>query len=323
MKSRFLINMASLVASLALSTCALADVFPARPVKIIVPYTSGDAPDVLARLIGQKVAERLGQPVVIDNRPGASGQMGLDAVARSAPDGYTVGVGFVTNLALAPHTYRKIPYDPVKDFSPVALAATQTFALVSRTDAPYRTVDEMVRWAKANPEKLTLGMSSTGGLPQMAFEQLARMTAFKFVGVPYKGNGPMINDLVGGRIDVSFISYAASAALIDGGRLRLLGLSSPARDPKLPDLPTIGESVKGYTMMGWIGFVAPAGTPAEAVRRLNQELNAALQLPEVQKTMATLGFHPVRESPDYFGAFLKSENEKFGRLVREIGYQPE
>ena len=181
MKARLIVGLAALCALLSLSPYAMAQAYPNRPIKIIVPYTPGDGPDVIARLIGNKISERLGQPVLIDNKAGASGQIGLDMTAKSPPDGYTLGVGLVTNLALAPHAYKSVPYDVLKDFAPVALGAINYLALVARPDAPFKNVSEMIQWAKANPGKMTIGTTSTGGLPHMSFELLAFMSGFKFL----------------------------------------------------------------------------------------------------------------------------------------------
>lgn len=324
MKRRWIAAAALAVPLLGTAAFALAaDAFPSRPIRIIVPYTPGDGPDVIARLVGQKISEKLGQPVIVDNKPGASGQIGLEQTAKAPPDGYTLGVGLVTNMALAPATYKTLPYDPVKGLAPVALGAINYLALVARPDAPFKTVPEMIQWAKANPGKMTIGTTSQGGLPHMSFELLAYMTGFKFTNVPYKGNGPVMTDLMGGRLDLAVTSYTSVAPLIDQGKLRLLGITHPARDPALPNLPAIGEFVKGYAAPGWFGFVAPAGTPPEVVNRLNAAINDAIRLPDVQKTMNTLGLIPSPETPEAFGSLIRSDNEKFGKLVKDIGYQPQ
>ena len=302
---------------------AMAQAYPSRPIKIIVPYTPGDGPDVIARLIGDKVAERLGQPVVIDNKPGASAQIGPTLTAKAPPDGYTLGVVLVTNLALAAHTYKNLPYDPLKDFTPVALGAINYLSVVARPDAPFNNTAEMIAWAKAHPGKMTIGTTSNGGLPHMSFELLASMSGFTFLNIPYKGNGPVVTDLTGGRLDLGVTSYTSVAALVEAGKLKLIGITYPTRDPKLPNLPTIGETVKGYAAPGWFGFVAPAGTPPDIVKKLNDEINRAIGLPEVQKTMGTLGLIPKTGTPEEFGNLIKSDSEKFGKLVKDIGYQPQ
>jgi tripartite-type tricarboxylate transporter receptor subunit TctC len=323
MKAKLIAGLAAAFALLSPLTSVQAQGYPNKPIKIIVPYTPGDGPDVIARLVGSKISERLGQPVVIDNKAGASGQIGLDLTAKSPPDGYTLGVALVTNLALAPSAYKSIPYDTLKDFAPVALGAINYLALVARPDAPFKNVAEMIQWAKANPGKMTIGTTSTGGLPHMSFEMLAHMSGFKFLNVPYKGNGPVVTDLTGGRLDLGVTSYTSVAGLVDSGKLRLLGITNPVRDPALPNLPTIGETVKGYAAPGWFGFVAPAGTPPEIVNKLNEEINRAIKLPDVQKTMGTLGLIPQTGSPEDFAKLIKAENEKFAKLVKDIGYVPQ
>jgi tripartite-type tricarboxylate transporter receptor subunit TctC len=261
--------------------------------------------------------------VIVENKPGGSGQIGMDMTAKAPPDGYTLGVGLVTNLALAPHAYKSIPYDPLKDLTPVALGAINYLALVARPNAPFNNVTEMIKWAKDNPGKMTIGTTSTGGLPHMSFEMLAHESGFKFLNVPYKGNGPVVQDLTGGRLDLGVTSYTSVAALVEAGKLKLLGITNPERDAKLPNLPTIGEFVKGYAAPGWFGFVAPAGTPPDVVKKLNEEINRAIEQPDVQKTMGTLGLIPKTGSPEDFGKLLKSENAKFAKLVKDIGYQPQ
>jgi len=323
MKAKLIASLAMLFALCSMAGSALAQAYPTRPIKIIVPYTPGDGPDVIARLIGDKISQRLGQPIVVDNKAGASGQIGLDMTAKAPPDGYTLGVVLVTNMALAPYAYKSIPYDPLKDFAPVALGAINYLALVARPDAPFKDIPEMIQWAKANPGKMTIGTTSTGGLPHMSFELLAHMAGFKFLNVPYKGNGPVVTDLTGGRLDLGVTSYTSVAALVESGKLKLLGITNPTRDPKLPNLPTIGEYVKGYEAPGWFGFVAPAGTSPEIVKKLNDEINRAINLPDVQKTMGTLGLIPKTGSPEDFANLIKSENEKFAKLVKDIGYQPQ
>lgn len=300
-----------------------AETFPSKPIRIIVPFASGGATDFLARAVGGKLAERLGQPVVVENKAGASGQIGLLAAAQSPPDGYTIGVGAVTNLSLAPHTYAKLPYDPLKSFAPVALAATNYLALVARPDAPFRTVPEMVQWAKDNPGKLNVGMSGVGNLPHLAFEALAQAAGFTFVNVPYPGDARSLADLMGGQVDVSFTAYTSAATQASAGNLRLLGISSPARDPDLPALPTIGESVKGFAALGWFGFVVPAKTPPNVVDKLNREINFALELPDLQKSLRALGLTPAPRSPEQFGKLIRLDSEKFGKLASAIQFRPQ
>ena len=322
MKAKLIVGLFIVLAQALPLSQAYAEKFPVRPMTIIVPYTPGDGPDVMARLIGEKISQSLGQPVVIENRAGASGQIGLSMTARAEPDGYTLGLGLVTNLALAPYAYKSVPYDPLKDFAPVALAAQNYLALVSRPNAPFKTVPEMIEWAKTHPDKLTIGTTSVGGLPHMSFELLAHMSGFTFLNVPYKGNSAVITDLTGGRTDLGVTSYTSVAPMLQAGNMHLLGITYPTPDPELPELPTISQSVDGYSSVGWFAFVAPAGTPDTIVNRLNEAINEALKESDLQEKMKTLGLIPVMESPEYFADFLKSENAKFKKLVEDIDYEP-
>jgi len=327
MKMKFPGGVAAMIvasfASLFVAGPAAADDYPSRPITIICPYTPGDGPDVIARLIGAELSQRLGKPVIIENRAGASGQIGMGMTAKAPPDGYTLGVGLVTNLSLAKHAYKALPYDPLKDLTPVALATINYLAMVARPDSPFKTVTEMIAWAKANPGKLKVGTTSLGGLPHMSFEQLAYMTGIQFTNIPYKGNGAIVADLIGGRLDLTITSYTSLAAQIESGQLHLLGITYGHRDPKLPNLPTIGESVPGYESDGWFGFLAPAGTPKPIVDKLNAEINRALKQPKMLQTLSALGLIPVTESPEYFGQLMQREDQKFAKLVKDIGYQPQ
>jgi len=323
-KNACLLGAAALAAAVLSASPAMAGGFPDKPVTLIVPYPPGDGTDVVARLIGAEIGQRLGQPIVIENKAGAGGQIGLGLTAKAAPDGYTLGVAQVSNMALAPHTYKNLPYDPLKDFTPVAMVSSNYLALITRPDAPFKTVPEMIQWAKAHPNTLTLGTTGTAGLQHMSFAMLAQKAGdITFMNVPYKGNSTVIGDLVGGRIDLAFPSYTAAAPLIANGSVRLLGITNPVRDPKLKDLPTLGESVKDYGSVGWFGFVAPAGTPQAIVARLNGEINRAVRQPRVQEAMSSMGLQPVTESPAFFGKLIETENLKFARLVKDIGYEPQ
>ncbi|ANN80202.1 hypothetical protein BAU07_03350 [Bordetella flabilis] len=316
--------MAALTAALPLTAPTWADNYPNRPITIIVPFPPGDGTDLVARLIGAEIGAQLGQAVVIENKPGATGQLGLAMTAKASPNGYTLGVAQVANMALAPSTYRNLPYHPLKDFVPVAMLSTNYLAVVTRPDAPFKTVSEMTQWAKAHPDTLTLGTTGTAGLQHLSFALLAKESnGFTFTNVPYKGNGAVMTDLVGGRIDVAFPSYTAAAPLIASGQIRLLGITNPGRDARLKDLPTVGESVPGYGAVGWYGIVAPAGTPPAIVKRLNAEINRATRQPRIQDALHAMGLQPVTESPEYFGQLIDAESQKFAALVKDIGYEPQ
>jgi tripartite-type tricarboxylate transporter receptor subunit TctC len=302
---------------------AQAQPYPSRPIKVIVPFPPGDAADIMARLIGPKVSERLGQPMVVENRPGASGQLGMGLLKDAPADGYTIGVGQGGNLVVAPHTYKKIPYDPLKDFAPVALLATNYLAVVANPNVPFQSAAEMVAWAKANPGKLTLATNGEGGFPHLAFENLAAMGGFKFQHVPYKGASQIVTDVMGGQVQLGIGAYTSLSPHVNSGRVRLIAVTNPVRVPNKPELPIFADAVAGYDSRGWFGYVAPAATPREIVARLNQEINRAMRLPDVADKMVTAGLIIVTEPPEYFGEVLKSDYAKYGKLVRDIGFTPQ
>ena len=296
--------------------------YPVKPIRVIVPYPAAETGDTIARLIGQKLTERLGQQVIVDNRAGASGQIGLELAARAAPDGYTLAVGQVGNLALAPHTYKTVTYDSIRDFAPVALIAINYLALVVNPSAPYKTVSEMIAWAKANPGKLSFASNGEGGLPHLSFELLRMQAGFTYVHVPYKGSAQIVNDLMGGQINAAMASYTSMSPLARAGKIRLLGVTNPTRMTTAPEVPTVADAVPGYASRGWFGFVAPAGTPRAIVVRLNEEINRALKLPDVAEKMTTFGMIVDPGPPEAFAKLLRSEHAKYAKLIRDIGFTP-
>jgi len=313
------------VAALALgfAAAAFAQSYPSRPIRVIVPYPPGDAADILSRLIGPKVSERLGQQMVVENRPGASGQIGLELLKNSAPDGYTIGVGQGGNLVVAPHTYKKLPYDPLRDFAPVAVLATNYLAVVANPDAPFKTAAEMVAWAKANPGRLTLATNGEGGFPHLAFENLAMMGGFTFQHIPYKGATQIATDVIGGQVQLGIGAYTSLSPHVLSGRLRLIALTNPVRVPNKPELPIFADAVPGYDSRGWFGYVAPAATPREVIRLLNEEINRAMKHPDVADKMVASGLIIVTEPPEFFGDIIRSDYAKYGKLVRDIGFNPQ
>ena len=297
--------------------------YPNRPIRVIVPYPPGDAADILARLIGAKVTERLGQTMVVENRAGASGQLGMGILKDAAADGYTIGVGQGGNMVVAPHTYKKIPYDPLKDFAPVALLATNYLAVVANPGVPFKDAAGMIAWAKANPGKLTLATNGEGGFPHLAFEHLAAMGGFKFQHIPYKGSAQITTDVIGGQVQLGIGSFTGFAPHLGAGRVRLIGVTNPVPVPGRPELPIFADAVPGYDSGGWFGYVAPAGTPADIVRKLNEEINRAMRQPDVAEKMTAAGLIIVTEPPEHFARVLKADYEKYGKLVRSIGFVPQ
>jgi tripartite-type tricarboxylate transporter receptor subunit TctC len=302
---------------------AAAQTYPSKPIRVIVPFPPGDAADILSRLIGPKVSERMGQQIVVENRPGASGQIGLELAARAAPDGYTIAAGQGGNLVVAPHTYKKLPYDPLKDFAPVAILATNYLAVVANPNVPFKTAAEMLTWARANPGRLTLATNGEGGFPHLAFEHLAVMGAFKFQHVPYKGATQIITDVMGGQVQLGIGAYTSLSPHVLSGRVRLIAVTNPVRVPNKPELPIFAEAVPGYDSRGWFGYVAPAATPREIIVTLNEEINRAMKQPDVADKMIAAGLIIVTEPPEFFGDMIKSDYAKYGKLVRDIGFRPQ
>jgi tripartite-type tricarboxylate transporter receptor subunit TctC len=296
--------------------------YPARAVRIIVPFPPGEAADTIARLVAPVLSQRMGQQFVVDNRPGAAGQLGLQLLKDSAPDGYTIGMGQGGNMSVQPHTYAKLPYDALKDFSGVSLAATNYLAVVANNSAPFKTSKEMIAWAKANPGKMSVGTNGEGGYPHLSMEFLARTAGFTFLHVPYKGAGQITTDLLGGQIQTGIGSYTSLSPHVNAGKLRLIAVTNDVRVPNKPELPIFADVAPGYDMRGWFGWVAPAKVPRDIVKRLNAEINRAMQQPEVNSKLVDLGLIVQNESAEYFDKFLKAEYEKYGKLVRDIGLKP-
>jgi tripartite-type tricarboxylate transporter receptor subunit TctC len=315
--------MKKLLLLLAFSLSAHAQNYPSRPIRVIVPYPPGDAADILARLIGPKVSERLGQQMVVENRPGASGQIGM-AILKDAPaDGYNIGVGQGGNMVVAPHTYRKLQYDPLKDFVPVALIATNYLAVIANPNVPFRDAREMVAWAKANPGKLSLATNGEGGFPHLAFEHFAAMAGFKFQHVPYKGASQIATDVIGGQVQLGIGAYTSLSPHVNSGRAKLIGVTNDVKVPNKPELPLLADAAPGYDSRGWFGYVAPAGTPQDIVKTLNEEINRAMRQPDVAEKMVNAGLIITTESPEFFGRILKTDYEKYGTLVKSIGFNPQ
>ncbi len=319
MKNLMLSLLALAMGTFAYPALSQAQTYPARPVRIIIPFPPGEAADIIARLIQPAISERMGQQFVVENRPGASGQIGLDLLKNATPDGYTIGVGQGGNLVVAPHTYKKLPYDPLKDFAAVALNATNYLAVVANPGVPFKNAAEMIAWAKANPGKLSLATNGEGGYPHLSFEYLAKMAGFKFLHVPYKGAAMIAGDVMGGQVQLGIGSYTALSPHVQTGKMRLIGVTNHARVPGKPELPIFADVVPGYDMRGWFGFVAPRGTPRDIVKRLNAEINRAMQQTDVNAKLTAAGLIVANESSEFFQEFIKTEHEKYGQLVRSLG----
>jgi tripartite-type tricarboxylate transporter receptor subunit TctC len=312
----------ALCCGLALGTGAQAQP-AAKPLRIIIPFPPGNTLDTMARLIAPKLTDSLGVPVVVDNLPGATGQIGLTALARAAPDGATIAGGQGGNLVVAPHTYKKLPYDPLKDFAPIALSTTNYLGVVANLDAPFKTIPEMIAYAKANPGKLTVATNGEGGFPHLAMEDMRIRGAFTYTHVPYKGSAQIVGDLIGGQVMAAIDGITGLTPQIRAGKIRLLALTNPTRVALWPDTPTVADAVPGYSSGGWFGFIAPAGTPREVVLRLNEAINRAMKAPDVADKLVAQGLIVVTEPPEYFGNAIRADYAKYGKLVKDIGFQPQ
>ena len=312
----------ALIACVCLTGTALAQQYPTRAIRVIVPQTPGDPCDTFARMLGQHMSERLGQQLVVDNRPGAGGTIGLEITAKAPADGYTFACGQGGNLSVIPHTMKNVPYDALKDFAPVALVATNYLALVVYPGAPFKTTGEFIKHLKANPGKVTFASNGEGAFLHMAAELFRSAVDFQYVHVPFKGVAPMAQEIMAGRVDAAFSSFTGVHPFVQSGRLRLLGIAKATRAANYPDLPTIAETVPGFSSGGWFGFVAPAKVPKAVITILNREANAALKRPDVHARLETLGLDVLPESPEYLRDLMKSEYEKYGKVARDIKLVP-
>ncbi|TMG74523.1 MAG: tripartite tricarboxylate transporter substrate binding protein [Betaproteobacteria bacterium] len=274
-------------------------------------------------MIAPKMSERLGQQVIVENRPGASGMLGLDYVAKSPADGYTIACVQGGNMVVLPHTSKNIPYDPLKDFAPISVTTFNYLAIVANPDAPFKTIGEMVRYAKANPGKLTVATNGEGGFPHLAFEHLRTMAGFTYTHVPYKGSAAIATDIIGGQLQVGIDGITGMTPHIKSERLRLLATTNKTRPALWPNHPVAAEDVPGYESGGWFGYAAPAKTPREIVLKLNDEINRAMRAPEVAEKLEAAGLIIRTESPEFFAEVLKSDYDKYGKLVKAIGFVPQ
>ncbi|MEA3158412.1 MAG: hypothetical protein QOK44_6001 [Betaproteobacteria bacterium] len=311
------------VASLLVAVAAFAQQYPVKPVRVIVPFPPGNTADILGRLIGEKFSQRYGQQMIVDNRPGAAGQLGLELAARAAPDGYTIAIGQGGNLVVAPHTYKKLAYDPIRDFQPVALLATNFLGLAVHPSIPFKTTRDLVLYAKANPGKLTFASNGEGGFPHLAIEQLRTLAGFSYLHVPYRGTGQIIAELMGGQVDATIDGFTGMAPHVRAGRIRALAITNPTRVSYLPDIPTIAEHVPGYVSQGWFGYIAPAGVPKEVIALLNKAINEAMSFPDVREKMTLAGLEVVQQPPEYFGDVIRKDYARYGKLAKDIGFKPQ
>jgi tripartite-type tricarboxylate transporter receptor subunit TctC len=319
-RRRFLHLAAGAAALPAVSRVAMAQAYPARPVRMIVGYPAGNAPDIIARLMGQWLSERLGQQFVIENRPGFGGNIGTEIVVRSPPDGYTLLLPVSTNAVNAT-LYANLNFNFIRDIAPVASVANAPFVMVVTPSFPAKTVPEFIAYAKLNPSKINMASGGNGTAPHIFGELFMSMTGVHLVHVPYRG--AYMPDLLAGQVQVVFGPIAQSVELVRTGRLRALAVTTAKRLEVLPDVPSVDEFVPGYEAVGWYGIGVPKNTPAEIIDKLNEATNAGLADPKIKARLADLGVSPMPRTPAEFGKFIACETEKWGKVIRAANITPE
>jgi tripartite-type tricarboxylate transporter receptor subunit TctC len=302
----------------------VASTFPSKPIRIVVTFTTGGATDTIARILGQKLAESLGQQVLIDNRPGAGGALGTDLVAKAPPDGYTLVLSSFGPMAIGPHVYAKLPYDPVKDLAPITLAATSWYFMVVHPTLPATTVKEFIALAKQKPGDLKYASSGVGTFLHLGGELFKLLAGVDILHVPFRGAGPALINVVGGHSQASFASVPSVIGHVRSGKLRAIGSGGTKRSFALPDVPTVAEQgVTGYNAANWIGIVAPAGTPSAVVARLHKEISAIQDTDDLKKRFAREGTDVMRMGIGEFGAFMASEHAKWGKVIKDAKIKPQ
>jgi tripartite-type tricarboxylate transporter receptor subunit TctC len=317
---RTLLQCAALLALAPTLALAQADAYPARTVTIVVPFTAGQSGDILARILADALAKQWGKGVVVDNKPGAGGALGSQLVMRAPADGYTLLLSSSGPIAIAPNLNKAIGYDPRKDFTPIMNVAGVAQALVVPAASPYKTVQELVAAAKANPGKLNYGSGGSGSTQHLTMELFKQRAGVSLTHIPYKGSAPAYTDMMGGQLEALFDSLPAALPFLKSGQVRVLAVSTPKRDAALPQVPTLAESgLAGFDVLGWLGLVGPAGLPVAIREKVNQDLQKALATEDVKDRLAKIGMQVVGGSPDAFGKFIASEYQRWGDVIKSGG----
>lgn len=294
--------------------------YPAKPIRVIVPVPGGGTPDVVARMVTPGLSAQLGQPLIVDNRPGAGGLIGAELAARATPDGYTLLLSSPGPLTIVPHLQKSISYDPVRDFQPIGLISSGPFLLITHPSVPAKSVKELIALAQAQPGKLNYASAGNGTANHLAMELFKSMAGVNLTHVPYKGAPQAVSDVLAGHMNMMFNSIAPALPHIKAGRMRLLGVASARRSPQLPDVPTISEAgVPGYEAVSWFGLLAPAKTPRPVIARLNEALLKVVRAPETKAQFESQGADPAGSSPEEFAAYIRSESAKYAKVVKASG----
>lgn len=310
----------AMILAMGVAAAAQAQAWPERPVRFIVPFPPGGSTDTVARAIADKLRERIGQPVVIDNRAGAGGTIGSDIAAKAPPDGYTMLIGTSSTHAIAPGVFAALPYQPVRDFAPVTLVGAATVMLVTNPSVPAKSVAELIALAKAKPQLLTFASSGTGGVSHLIGEYFKSRAGIEMLHVPYKGDTPMIADLIGGQVSLAFGTAVAFLPHVQKGALNALAVTSARPSPIAPNLPTVASSgLDGFEALQWFGILMPAKTPAAIVDRMNREIDAILAMPDVRERFTSMGIEIAGGSAQSFASFMASEAEKWQKIARDAG----
>lgn len=305
-------------AALVLAASAHAQQFPTKPIRIIVAYPPAGTTDILARLVGQRMTESWGQPVITDNRAGAAGNIGTEIAARATPDGYTLLMGTAGSHSVNPNLYRKLNWHPIRDFAPISLVAIVPNIMVVNNSLPVKSVKELIAYAKANPGKLNYGSPGNGSTAHLSMEMFKSMTGTSLVHIPYKGSAPVLADLIGGQISITIDNMPVYLPQVKAGKIRALAVSPAKRSPAAPELPTIAEAgVPGYDSGAWFGLLAPAGAPKPVVAKLAAETARILKMREVHERISELGAEPVGGTPEQFAALIKADGLKWARVIRD------
>jgi tripartite-type tricarboxylate transporter receptor subunit TctC len=313
----------ALLLAALLASGALAQPFPSKPVHIVVAFPPGGGTDIVARLLAPRLAEAWGQQVIVDNRAGASGVIGTEFAARSAPDGTTLFLGTLGNLAVNQHLYPKMTVDPLRDFAPVTQVVAVHFVMVANPSLPAKNVAELIALAKSQPGKINYSSSGPGGAPHLAGELFKSMAGVDIVHVPYKGSAPSFTDLLGGRVSFTCDSLVQALPYVRDGRLKALAVLGAARTPLLPEVPTVAETLPGYELTNWFGLVAPAAVPGPVVARIHADVVKQLRDPGVAEKLSGMGATAIGNEPAEFGAIMRADSEKWGKLIREAQIKAE